>query len=326
MNEAYLKRSSISVPQSNITYQRRTSCSMGLELNSSLGMSRSLTTLHTVGKCKVEVTGHDRRRQHWLGRVLKMRWDVDKVRDRFKQAGSNIRGGVHALFRSRNRSSSKEEVGCEPHRSITVDYLKPGQTRNAYMGRFDDMDSSLDIPEKNFSSSLFLTQLQDGKFTSMIALDHLPVADVRILVCGYKLEIFLDSRRTKLDNKHKMCKPFKLGDIDIPIYVNPASMHFNIDEEQDTLCIVGMTKGYFARENLLGKGLPPRFFSVSSNDVQVLKDSMPSPAITQKKKKLKKVSGTSRQNSASSGSSSPVDSDNNQNLHCKAYRQRSNTQ
>ena len=213
-------------------------------------MSRSMTKLQPVGKSKTGLTGQDRRRQHWLGHILKMRLDTEKMRNRFKQASSNLRGGVNTLFK---KSPSKEDIHCELRRNITVDYLKPGQTREAYMG--GDNDSSLDILEKNFSSSLLLTQLQDGKFTSMISLDHLPVTNVRILVCGYRLEIFRDNRRYNLDRRHKICRPLKLGDIDIPIYVNPASLTFTIDEGQDALCIEGIIKGYCPPDNQQGKAL-----------------------------------------------------------------------
>ena len=332
LNEAYKKRASIDVLPKRldslvlpIWYQRRSSCSMMLELSKTMGRSRSMTTLETVGKSKTGLTGRDRRRQHWLGRILEMRLDTEKMRNRFKHAGSNIRGGINTLFQ---KSSSNEDIHCEPQRNIIVDYLKPGQTREAYMGGFEDNDSSLDVPEKNLSSSLLLTQLRDGKFTSMIALDHLPVTNVRILVCGYRLEIFLDSRRSKLNRKHKICRPLKLGDIDIPIYVNPASLTFTIDEEEDALCIEGITKGYFPPDNQLGNKLTSKPFSMSSNDLHMLKN-MQSPVITLKKK-LQKVSMPviSRHNSAGNvkpnkESPSPVDNDNNG--HKKLLRLRLNT-
>ena len=172
-----------------------------------------------------------------MGHILKTRLDTEKMRILSKDADSNVRGGVKALIQ---KLSNKEDTDYEPRRNITVDYLKPGQTREAYIGGLGDSDS-LDVPEKNFSSSLVLTQLQYGKFTSMLALGHLPVTNVCILVCGYRLEIFRDTRRSNL---MKLDRKYKLGDIDIPIYVNPESMTFTIDEEEDTLCIAGITKGY----------------------------------------------------------------------------------
>ena len=108
--------------------------------------------------------------------------NTEKIRNWFNQVGSNIRDGVNTLLRI---LSNKEDTDCEPQRNITVDYLKPGQTREAYIGGLGDSDR-LDVPEKNFSSSLVLTQLQDGKFTSMIAQGHLPVTNVGILVCVFR--------------------------------------------------------------------------------------------------------------------------------------------
>ena len=232
-----------------------------------------LTTVRMVGRSK-----SGSRRKHWF-----RHW---RVKHHFKRAGSSIRGGLSSVFRRGGRSGNSDEVDDVPHRNITVHYLKMGQTRDTYLSMFEEWTGSADFSEKNLSSSLLLTQLQDGKFTSMIALDHLPVADVRILVCGYKLEIFLDSRLSEVNTKRKMCRPQKLGDIDIPIYVNTATLTFTIDEQEDALSIVGMTKGFFAREKLLNKG-PPSRSSSFTNLVQGLKGTMPSPLMRSKKKREK---------------------------------------
>ena len=132
------------------------------------------------------------RRSSSMGHILKMRPDTEKTRNWCNKVGSNIRGGVNTLVQ---KLSNKEDTYCEPQGNITVDYLKSGKTREAYIGGFGGSDR-LDVPEKNFSSSLVLRQLQEGKFTSILTLVQLPVTNGGVLVCGYRLEIFRDSPRS----------------------------------------------------------------------------------------------------------------------------------
>ena len=53
-------------------------------------------------------------------------------------------------------------------------------------------------------------------------------------------------RRSNLvDDSHCINCPLRYGDIDIPIYVNPASLKFEVDDFNNQLFVTGFTKGYY---------------------------------------------------------------------------------
>ena len=77
---------------------------------------------------------------------------------------------------------------------------------------------------------------------------NLPAGDITLRVSGYRVDIIIDRRKNKnFDDSHRIFKPIKYGEIDLPIYVNPTSIKFDYDPEFQLLKLHGMTKGYNAK-------------------------------------------------------------------------------
>ena len=83
--------------------------------------------------------------------------------------------------------------------------------------------------------------------SAKIPLDDLPHGDITLRVRNYLLEIVMtrgDGHAT-CDRRHLVTKPCKYGEIDLPIYVNPTSLRFHVDEASNVLHMHGQTKVRF---------------------------------------------------------------------------------
>ena len=83
-----------------------------------------------------------------------------------------------------------------------------------------------------------------------LPLDALPHGRITIRIRNYKMEVIVGRRSSLVDNHHRISCPVCYGDIDIPIYVNPATLHFEMDDKDNRLYVTGFTKGYSGRRSL----------------------------------------------------------------------------
>ena len=145
----------------------------------------------------------------------------------------------------------------------------------------DDVDG-YDVQDHNFSTALLLTHLQDGLFSAEISLAKMPSGRVTIRIRDYKLEITASkgavvngsgggggngnsrgqvhetvdlrpSQETHHQSHHQSPppskpskKPFYCGSISIPIFVNPSSLEFHLDD--NILHVEGVMKGCAAAD------------------------------------------------------------------------------
>ena len=206
------------------------------------------------------LTSPEVRRRRWHRKLLAMKQEVDKIG---KNASASIRGSFDSLL-SKLSSKPKKiihqvpgltiEIVREPtvrlgarkkHRNRDRDNNHDGRRRDRYSIE-DDSDLSFDVPDRNFSNSLQLTSLHDGQFNAEIAMEKIPSGHVSIRVCEYNLELTVirrDFGDKTLDDDHRISRPYYLGNINIPIYVNPSTLQFQLDEEDRVLRMSGKMKG-----------------------------------------------------------------------------------
>lgn len=97
-----------------------------------------------------------------------------------------------------------------------------------------------------------------------VSMANLPSGDITLRISGYRVDIIIDRKKNNknIDNNHRFTKPFKYGEIDIPIYVDPATLCFEYDEEVNTL-----------RLQAKMKGADPKKYSLSNDDLRVVNKS-----------------------------------------------------
>ena len=179
-------------------------------------------------------------RKTWFHKVTQLREDVDKISKRMKQPPkrSGLRGSVECL---KTILSTKKEFD-PTKRTLRVEKIT--SSRKSKQGSKDDMCIvSYDQPDHNFTTSLLMTNLEEGHFSAELSLDNLPTGNITIRICDYKLEITVD-RHHDCGAHHKVSSPYYCGSISIPIYVMPQSLDVSLNEGRNVLELRGMTKGY----------------------------------------------------------------------------------
>lgn len=160
-----------------------------------------------------------------------------------KAAKSHILGGYQTLKARLSTPRDSDEYLCR--RQVTVEYDCPGKKKSkssediSYAINLDNKDD-----EHNLSSCLAIHSLKEGKFTAEISLlDCPPNDDVIIRIKHYRLEIFMQkrSKKHKKGQQHTLSQAYRCGAVDIPIYVDPATLTFDLVDEY-TLLMEGATK------------------------------------------------------------------------------------
>ncbi|KAK2172962.1 hypothetical protein NP493_915g00080 [Ridgeia piscesae] len=100
-----------------------------------------------------------------------------------------------------------------------------------------------DNQEHNFSHNLVLGTLKDGCISAKITLNNLPQGSTVLRVRSGHLEIIVsrDDASATCDRHRPVATSH--GVIDLPVYVNAASLRFFVDETTNLLYMVGETKG-----------------------------------------------------------------------------------
>ena len=110
-----------------------------------------------------------------------------------------------------------------------------------------------------------------------VTMYKLPPGDITLRVSGYRVNIIIERRKNKsFDNNHRISRPLKYGEIDLPIYVSPTSIKFQYDSKCQVLRLSGMTKGHDM------KGI-----SASTEDLRVLEKHRSKQSQKLKLKELK---------------------------------------
>ena len=173
--------------------------------------------------------------------LYKVRDDFDVICAKFKQSREKLKRSLSSL-RTKWQSTWKSE---EPKPRIKVEYIEGGSTDYLWPHMDSpDNEDMLDYPDHNYSPSLIITDLSDGCFSAQIPLKALPRGELTIRIRNYKMEIVVGRRPSLVADNHRIINPIKYGDINIPIYVNPSTLLFDLDEAEKMLCIFGYTKGY----------------------------------------------------------------------------------
>ena len=200
---------------------------------------------------------HDSRksmnRKQWYRRILSLKDDIETA---YARLGSQIKSGIcnmkTHLSPSLERAKNTTRKGSS--RCLIVHHQTEDKKRKKTKcspvedeEEFSDYGYS-EYVDKNYSPSLIMHPLKEGTFSAHISLDSFPSDDnIVVKVRGYKLDIFQQKRRLDVKDwsreKTKFAqKPFKCGEIDLPIYVEPSTLQFSVNDDSD-LFIQGHMKG-----------------------------------------------------------------------------------
>lgn len=139
---------------------------------------------------------------------------------------------------------------------------------------------------RNYSSCLELTKLENGRFTGRLSIVDFPQGDLEVRLRDSTVEFFIanapsgtstpaNGRKTAglataisgsaggrlllspiLDGAGRLSKSrkssggelTKVGQLDLPIYVNPDTVRVDVDGAGSSVTVTGMTKGYLDRD------------------------------------------------------------------------------
>ena len=222
------------------------------------GQSTMYTTASLNAICVKQDQKESERKRHSIGgecyheekstqlhehSIYKAKDDSDTITAKVNDRGTKLSRSLTCLI-SKFRSSQNSQ---EPKLRIKVEYIDCKSTEKLwpYTDSTDNEDM-LDFPDHNYSPSLVITDLSDGCFSAQIPLKVLPQGDLTIRIRNYKMEIVVGRRPSLVADNHRVIYPIRYGDIDIPIYVNPSSLWFDVDETEKTLFMHGYTKGSHA--------------------------------------------------------------------------------
>ena len=104
--------------------------------------------------------------------------------------------------------------------------------------------------DNNANPILSLGSLRNGNFSAGITLNKFPSGgDLIIRVSGYTLDFFWLAQRPKSSRRGSSIyntKPVHCNNVDLPMYVDPHNLQFNLDHET-RITVSGKTKGFLAR-------------------------------------------------------------------------------
>lgn len=232
-------------------YGARTPC--GQPDSGSESTSRSLSRASSPSGSFKEASASspatpDRRRRQLCRRLQRVKDDLERLGHGLRKAGGSFRGSLENILYRLSPTSTRRKV-IQQANGLTVEIIRDS---DAYSGRRrtssveDDFVCALDVPDHNFSTSLLLKDLYDGQFRAEIPMDKFPAGQVTIRIRNYKLEILVVRRikgQEAVDKSHRVTRPYYCGSINIPIYVNPSTLEFELDESGKTLRIRGRMKG-----------------------------------------------------------------------------------
>ncbi len=243
--------------------QRRLSCPANVQdgIHERETRSNTVPFMDTLEPPYFSARYRKKKRQH--KRILKFKEEVEKVYHKFKDAGTHIKDGYETFKARLSPSHDFEREFCNGRRNIHIENDDFPNSKRKYRSRelLEDDDFTFDSPDHNYSPSLTIHPLREGKFYADISLDNFPEEDdIIVRVRNYRLEILLQKKHFgKKLHHHTISKPFRCGEIDLPIYVDSKSLQFTI-EDDSILTIEARCKGFLTRR-----------LSISSDDLVVQK-------------------------------------------------------
>ncbi len=216
----------------------------------------------------------------WYKRMLQFKNDVEQT---YQRVGSQIRSGLSGIRAQLSPAKRNgDPVPDSMLRRLTVHHFtKPKRRRNKQNEDNEDKEDSgysgmFEGPEKNFTPSLLVHPLKEGKFSAQISLDNFHSDDdIIVKVRGYKLDILLQKRRScSPDGRDRgggepASRPWRCGDIALPMYIDPNTLFFAVGEDSD-LYIQGALKGsmghrlFLSADDLMVNGVKPNVLQSKS--------------------------------------------------------------
>jgi hypothetical protein len=177
-------------------------------------------------------------RRSWFSKMVQLKEDADKINKRMKSK-RGLRGSVECL--KTKLSSKKEQTPSK--RTLRVE--KISSARKSKRGSKDDTCFvSYDQADHNLTTSLLMTNLEEGYFSAELSLLHLPSGNLTARIRDYKLEIISEQDRL-FEHSGKPRKTLHYcGSLAIPIFVVPQTLELWLNEERNVIEMRGMTKGY----------------------------------------------------------------------------------
>ena len=220
-------------------------------------------------------------RKQWYRRILSLKDDIETA---YARLGSQIKSGICNM--KTHLSPSLERAKNTPRKGSSRCLIVHHQTEDKKRKKtkcspvegddeFSDYGYS-DYVDKNYSPSLVMHPLKEGTFSAHISLNSFPSDDnIVVKVRGYKLDIFQQKRRFDVKDgsreKTKSAqKSYKCGEIDLPIYVEPSTLQFSVNDDCD-LFIQGHMKGSMGQrlslsaDDLIIKGIRNNYLSQKKN-------------------------------------------------------------
>ncbi len=267
--------------------KRRSSCPTNPEKEDNIAANLPAITiddhqdeLHNAGKGAKNA--QSKKNKMWYKRMLQFKSDVEQT---YQRVGSHIRSGLSGIRAQLSPAKRNEDpVPDSMLRRLTVHHFtKPKRRRSKQRDEDEDKEDSgysgmFEGPEKNFTPSLLVHPLKEGKFSAQISLDNFHSDDdIIVKVRGYKLDILLQKRRAcSPDGRDRAgtlgeqsSRPWRCGDIALPMYIDPNTLFFAVGEDSD-LYIQGALKGsmghrmFLSADDLMVNGVKPNVLQAKS--------------------------------------------------------------
>lgn len=173
----------------------------------------------------------------------------------FRRASLTLRRSIDSLLCS--LSSPKKSVD---QTGLTIEVIQEsplfrrrtsrlGQRRKSLDKVHEDIDDDSFFAQSNLSLSLVLTSLKDGCLCAEIPIEELeevPSGHVTIRVRNFNLDVSLSSG-DKSCFRELPREPCYRGTVALPIYVNPGTLQFRLDESKNVVHLEGKIKGCCTR-------------------------------------------------------------------------------
>lgn len=172
----------------------------------------------------------------------------------FRRASLTLRRSIDSLLCS--LSSPKKSID---QTGLTIEVIQEsplfrrrtrlgGQRRKSLDKVQEDIDDDSFFALSNLSLSLVLTSLKDGCLFAEIPIDELeevPSGHVTIRVRNFNLDVSVTTGEKTCFREPR--EPCYRGSVALPIYVNPSTLQFRLDESKNVVHLEGKIKGCCTR-------------------------------------------------------------------------------
>ena len=240
-----------------------------------------------------------RRRTFWVHRTTAaMSSRGGGVVSGLKKMAARLRGSAESLVgrwgARHHDGGSRCTASVDGVRRITVEYGNGGcagaaassssprcrgRRHRARACSVNDLDAANliadvdNLPLKNLSTSMTMTNICDGVFSAEIPMSVIPsTGDITVRVTNSKMEIFTETSPPPTDDRRRGGKALTstllhyCGSVDLPNYVDTACLSVGLDDDGGFLRVEGRMKGCFG---LGGVDMKKKKMSISANELRV---------------------------------------------------------